>query len=359
MIGSRITRARKAAGISLRALAERTGVSHTTLNKFEHGALTPSSEQLIKLGRALGVRTEYLLRPERAGVELEEVEYRKHSKTPKKVLDRITADVLDQAERWMELLDLYPEPAIKQFSVPKSVPDLISDSEQLEDVAEGIRDEWGLGENPIPDLIDTLESQGLLVILATVPEGNRFDGLAGKVGDQHVIVVSNNVPGDRQRLTLAHELGHRLLAGRLAAHLDEETACHRLAGAFLLPRRAVREHLGNSRTALEWRELYLLKHEFGISMAACLFRAAQAGIIDERRKKQAFVELRKRGWYSEEPGDPVEPEHSFLFEHLVYRALAEDFIGQSKAAELLSMSASQFQKHRSLTEAGTDAASHR
>ena len=358
MIGSRITRARKAAGMSLRALAEQTGVSHTTINQFEHGTLTPSSEQLIKLGQALRVRIEYLLRPERAGLDLEEIEYRKHSKTPRKVLDRITADVLDQAERWLELLDLYPDPPIKQFSVPASVPPLITHYEQLEEVAEGVRRDWGLGENPIPDLIDTFEGQGLLVILAAVPEGTRFDGLAGKVEEQHVIVVSKNIPGDRQRLTLAHELGHRLLAGRLAPGLKEETACQRVAGAFLLPRTAVREHLGNTRTALEWRELYLLKHEFGISMAACLFRAAQAGIINDRRKKQAFIEQRKRGWHNVEPGDPVEPERSYLFEHLVYRALAEDFIGQSKAAELLGMSASQFQENRSLTGTGTDAAAH-
>ncbi|WP_290649304.1 ImmA/IrrE family metallo-endopeptidase, partial [Aquisalimonas sp.] len=119
-------------------------------------------------------------------------------------------------------------------TVPASVPQLITNYEQLEEVAEVVRRDWGLGENPIPDLIDTLEGEGLLVILATVADGVRFDGLAGKVGEQHVIVVSKSIPGDRQRLTLAHELGHRLLAGRLAADLDEETACNRLAGAFLL-----------------------------------------------------------------------------------------------------------------------------
>ncbi|MDN3517026.1 ImmA/IrrE family metallo-endopeptidase [Aquisalimonas lutea] len=358
MIGNRIQRARKAAGISLRALAEQTGVSHTALNKFEHGTLTPSSAQLIKIGRVLGVRSEYFLRPDRVEVELEEIEYRKHSKTPKKVLDRITANVLDQAERWIELLDLYPVPPIRTFAVPDSIPEEISDYEQLEIVAERVREEWELGENPIPDLIDTLESQGLLVILTEIPPEARFDGLAGNVGEQHVIVVSKDISGDRQRLTLAHELGHRLLAGRLKDTVDEEKACQRFAGAFLLPARAVREHLGDHRRALEWRELYLLKREFGISMAAGLVRAAQAGIIGEDLKKRMFAGLRKHGWHKGEPGEPVKQESSVLFEQLVYRALAEDVIGQSKAAELLNLSASQFQKNRSLTETGTDAAAH-
>ncbi|MEX0387243.1 helix-turn-helix domain-containing protein [Spiribacter onubensis] len=358
MIGNRIKRARKAAGMSLRALADEVGVSHTSLNKFEHGTLTPSSAQLIMLGRALGVRTEYLLRPERTEVELEEVEYRKHPKTPRKLLDRITATVLDQAERWMELLDLYPTPPIKQMVVPSSVSPSITRYEQLEEVADGLRLEWGLGENPIPDLIDTLESRGLLVIPVEVPEGVRFDGLAGQVGERHIIVVSKSIPGDRQRLTLAHELAHRLLAGHIAENLNEETACTRLAGALLLPRQAVCDHLGNHRNALEWRELYLLKHEFGVSMAAALFRAEQSGVITESLKKRLFREFYTRGWGMKEPGDPVNPEHSLLFEHLVYRALSEDFIGQSKAAELLGISASQFQENRSLTEIGVDATAH-
>ena len=44
---------------------------------------------------------------------------------------------------------------------------------------------------------------------------------------------------ERQRFTLAHELGHLMLEGRLADGLDEEKACNRFAGAFLAPRVAV------------------------------------------------------------------------------------------------------------------------
>jgi ribosome-binding protein aMBF1 (putative translation factor) len=43
VIGQRLLRARKAAGLSLRDLAERTCVSHTAISKFEKGLLTPFS----------------------------------------------------------------------------------------------------------------------------------------------------------------------------------------------------------------------------------------------------------------------------------------------------------------------------
>lgn len=39
MIGERIERARQAAGLSLRALGERAGLSHTTVAKYEQSEL--------------------------------------------------------------------------------------------------------------------------------------------------------------------------------------------------------------------------------------------------------------------------------------------------------------------------------
>jgi transcriptional regulator with XRE-family HTH domain len=43
VIGQRLLRARKAAGLALRDLAERTCVNHTAISKFEKGLLTPFS----------------------------------------------------------------------------------------------------------------------------------------------------------------------------------------------------------------------------------------------------------------------------------------------------------------------------
>ena len=39
--------------------------------------------------------------------------------------------------------------------------------------------------------------------------------------------------------------------------------------------------LGQQRHELEWQELYVLKHEFGLSMAGWLQRAKQCGVITE------------------------------------------------------------------------------
>ncbi len=348
MIGERLHRARKAAGLALRTVAEQVELSHTTVSKFEKELQKPSSAQLIKLAKILGVRTEYFFRPQT--LKIDGIEFRKKSTLPKKSLDKIQADIFDQAERWHELLSLYPQSPIQPFALPDGLPELIDNAEQIEAVAETVRAAWRLGLSCIPELIDTLESQGIMVISSTVDSGQKFDGLAGKINDMPLIVVGANWTGDRQRFTLAHELGHLVLEGRLAESLlvDEEKLCHRFAGAFLLPKQTLIEHLGVNRHRLEINELYMLKHEFGLSMQGVLFRAKQTGIISQATFERTFMTFSQRGWRKQEPNKPYPSEQTILFKQLVYRALAEDYFTESKAAELLGLSVAKFHQQRTL-----------
>ena len=110
--------------------------------------------QLIKLAKILGVRTEYFFRPET--LKIEGIEYRTKSTLPQKSLDKIQADIFDQAERSHELLSLYPQPPIQPFALPDSFPERICDAEQIEALAEAVRADWNLGLNCIPDMIKHL-----------------------------------------------------------------------------------------------------------------------------------------------------------------------------------------------------------
>lgn len=354
MFAERLIRARKAAGLSMSALAAEVGISANAIKKYEHGEAMPTSGNLLKLAKALGVRTEYFFRPLK--VDLQGVEYRKRASTSKKLLDRIDGDVMDQAERWAELLDLYPDSVkpVSSFSLPEELPRKVTSPEQIEEIATLMRSAWALGLNPIPEMIDTLESKGIMVISTDVEVNKKFDGLAGATGSTPVIVISTHQPGDRQRFTLAHELGHLVLNGRLGSDMGEEKACNHFAGAFLLPKQALLEHLGERRSAIEPRELLMLKHEFGVSMMAILVRVGQCGVIPESLQKRYYMAFNRRGWRTEEPGAPYPPEETNLFKQLVYRALGEGYIGEAKAAELIGMSLVSFHKERKL--GATDAA---
>jgi len=354
MIGQRLYRARKAAGLSLRDLAGMVDLSHAAIKKYEDEQSTPSSPVLIKLSRALNVRTEYFFRPET--IALVGIEYRKRSTLPKKRLEAIEHEVIDQIERRIELEHLFPTPPVKAFAPVSGLPAVITDFVQIEDAAEAVRKVWDLGSNPIPDLIDVLETHGIRVFMIDANADPKFDGLAASVNQMPIIVVGSNWPGDRQRFTMAHELGHLMLTDRLADGLDEELACNRFAGAFLIPRQSVLRELGAHRNYIEPKELALLKEEFGLSMAGLLYRARDLGVVTPAWRDEQSRLFRAKGWHITEPGKPYPIEKAHIFEQLVFHALAEDYIGESKAAELMKMPVTAFQVMRALE--GSGAATH-
>lgn len=351
MIGERIQQARKAAGLSLRALADAAGISAMAISKYENDQSIPSSMVLLALAAALKVRTEYFFRS--SHIELSGVEYRKHAKIPVKTLQQIEGDVLEQVERYLALEEILPVSPVAPFLLPDNLPAQIDSLDEIEHVANLVRDAWNLGCNPILDLTGTLEERGIKVFQTTALHDGKFDGLACRVNGAPIVVVGATWPGDRQRFTLAHELGHLVLDGRLAKHLvdQEEQACHRFAGAFLAPASEVLKELGQQRSWLEPRELCVLKKSFGLSMNAWLYRARDLRIFNEHNFLKHVKFFRKYGWHKQEPCDEFPKEESQVFMQLVFHALGEALVSESKAAELMGMSLVKFRQLRKLDNA--------
>jgi len=355
MIGLRLKQAREAVGLSQRELATACGVSAMAISKYERDLSVPSSQVLMALADALGVRAEYFFRTQQ--VEFEKLEFRKHSRLPKKQEKRVLADALEQMERWLALEELLPNEWVAPFQVPENVQQTVSTFEDIERAAQAVRAAWGLGREPIVDLIEVLEENGLKVLLSEHARASDFDGLAAEANGHTVVLVGEDLPGDRQRFNIAHELGHLVLDGRLEGELpkDEERACHRFAGAFLVPDEEVLNALGSKRSWIEPRELYLLKQQWGLSMGGWSYRAFDLGIIKRSTMDRFWRLMRKHGWNKTEPNPQYPPEKPRRFERLVYRALAEELIGDSRAAELLGIPVAELSRQRNLeTNHGTD-----
>lgn len=355
MIGLRLKQAREAAGLTQRELAGACGVSAMAISKYERDLSVPSSQVLIALAEVLRVRVEYFFRTQQ--VELEKPEFRKHSRLPKKQENRVLADAREQMERWLALEELLPNEWVAPFQVPEDLQTTVSTGEEIESAALAVRAAWGLGSEPIVDLIEVLEENGLKVLLSEHARASDFDGLAAEANGHTVVLVGKDLPGDRQRFTIAHELGHLVLNGRLKGALAkvEERACNRFAGAFLVPAEEVRKALGSKRSWIEPRELYLLKQQWGLSMGGWSYRAADLGIIKRSTLNRFWGLMRKHGWNKTEPDPQYPPEKPRRFERLVYRALAEELIGDSRAAELLGIPVAELSRQRNLeTSHGVD-----
>lgn len=342
-LGIRLQQARKAAGLSLRALADLVNLSHAAIKKYEDGDVYPSSDMLIQLAKALKVRVDFFFRPIK--VSLENVKFRKRKKLSGKSEEIIKFEVIGQIERRLELENLYPTSPVPIFELPQDFPNKIGSLEEVELVAEKLRGYWKLGLAPIHDLIDSFESRGIRVFVIDTDE-EHFDGLSTIIGNRPIIVISAKWPGDRQRFNLAHELGHYILSNRLSSKIDEEQACNRFAGAFLFPRESVFQAIGKERTAIEWQELLLLKEQFQLSMGAICHRFKDLGVIQESYHKSLMIRFRQKGWHRKEPGLKVPSEKAHAFNQMLFHALGEEYIGESKAAELLSCSITQLKALR-------------
>jgi len=323
-------------GLSLRALAEQVSVSAQAISKYERGMDVPSSAVLLRLAKALRVKVEFFLRP--VELKLTRPEFRKRTTLPRKQEQAIHARVQDWLERYVETESLISDQSVRCFSFPKGFPRAVRRPEDVEGAAVGLRRAWDLGIDPIESLTGVLEDRGIKVGL--VESHQAFDALTLQANGSPVIVVRNDVPGDRQRLDIAHELGHFFLRPREG--LDIEKMAFRFAGAFLVPEQVARYELSPSRRSFHLVELHLLKHKYGLSMQAWVYRAMDLRIISESAAARLFKRFRREGWHREEPGDQLPSEQPLRMEHLILQLVTEDVISERRATELLGRSLKQF-----------------
>lgn len=332
MLGERIKLARRMKGLSLRALAEQAGVSAQAISKYERALDAPGSVVLLRLAQALDVKVEFFFRRS-ALLSVSVPAYRKCAALKGKQADGVISQVREWLERYLEAEQLLGGGETEaRFELPCTVARAIVRLEDAEVAASSLRAAWNIGTDPIESMVELLEDRG---IRGGLVDGRAsFDACTLWANDTiPVIAVRRDLPGDRQRFSLAHELGHLVL--QTAPEVDAEKAAHRFAGAFLVPACAARRELGERRHNLGVQELYLLKHKYGLSMQGWIYRAKDLGIISETTAAGLFKRFRQNGWHRCEPGDPLAPEVPQRMQRLVLRALAEDLISETRAAELL------------------------
>jgi len=333
MIGGRLKLARAAAGLSLRGLEERIEgiVTAQAIGKYERDEMMPSSSVFIALARALGVTEDYLLNP--ANVDLVAVEFRKKRLTSAKETAQVQARILSEVERYLEIEQILAIDT--RGESPWGARFAVRSLEDVERAAEKLRQHWKLGDDAIPNLCEFLEENG--VKICAIPLTDKVSGVQATVTSRDgaaipVIVVNADDPGERQRFTVAHELGHLYLQVRRRA--ESEPACYRFAGAFLVPRDVLVREVGRRRRVISVRELFQLKLLFGVSAQALAYRCKDLGIISPPTFTRIFKIFSARGWRKDEPM-PLRPERPSRFERLCIRALAEGVISEAKASELL------------------------
>jgi Zn-dependent peptidase ImmA (M78 family) len=250
-------------GLTLRELAASAGVSAQAISKYERNLDVPGSAVLINLAKALGVSVEFFLRQK--SISRIQPMFRKRQSLSVKGRNAVLSRISDWLERYLEIEDILSQDGSRrEFELPAGFPRAVKSFEDVERAADDLRGSWDLGSRPLDSLTDLLEVKGLKI--GCIDADALFDACtlqSENAPSVTAIVVRSDMPGDRQRFCLAHELGHLMLK---PDGLDEEKAAHRFAAAFLVPRDAALFELRGRRVNLSLYELHLLKHKYGLSM---------------------------------------------------------------------------------------------
>jgi len=104
MIGKQIKRAREASYLSLDELSTKIGTDQTTISKYESDLETPDSTMLLKLAKALEVRSSFFFKKD--NLTPEDIEYYQNdSDFEERVLRAVLAREISQS-KGAELLDM-------------------------------------------------------------------------------------------------------------------------------------------------------------------------------------------------------------------------------------------------------------
>ena len=303
-------------------LAEKAGVSSATISNLELGRVAPTRDQIEGIAAALGYSSDFLT-SDLAMLPTTRPLLRAYADASKREADaRTCATTL--ATEYVRLLGLKP------------LPDLIPafhgtlDDEAIEDAAMEFRQIAQIDVGAVvTNALRAAERLGC-VVLPLESELGRHLGMSVRADQLPMICVAkSDVPGDRQRWTVAHELGHLALHSNTAPPRDSrearrmETEAHRFAAAFLAPADPLVESLQAAGGIVTLRTLAEVKAVWGIAIKALVHRFHEIGIIDADHARSLYKQISARRWTTEEPVY-VPTESAQWFERTLVRKAETD-----------------------------------
>lgn len=319
-VGERIRLLRMASGKSQTGLSEELGLKgNTVLSKIETGRMPMDDELAVDLAAALGCSTDLLRRPCEPTLGTKPW-LRAYADASARVVDQIRADnqLANEFFAWSDLR-----------WIPDSLPIFdadVNDDRAIEEFASHVRSVAEVVEGgPVRNAVRASERLGC-IILPLESELGRHLGLSQRMNGHPFIRLSrawnvdgtHHVPGDRQRFTVSHELGHLALHSEAPPPQTPEEArrlekqANRFAAAFLAPADPLLDdwHRHGGRATLG--VLLKLKATWGVAVKMLVTRFRQLNIIDDDHARSLYRQISARGWNRAEPVEVSNEEPIWL-----------------------------------------------
>lgn len=202
-----------------------------------------------------------------------------------------------------------------EFNLPQTdIPDLHLFAPPQ--AARMLRQNWGLGEQPISNMVQLLEAKGVRVfaLAENTAHVNAFSLWRKSVP---YVFLNTFKSAESSRFDAAHELAHIVLHqdGGAKGREAEEQA-NRFAAAFLMPEADVISSLPQAHSL---EELVRSKKRWCVSVAALNYRLHELGLISDWKYRGFCIQIAKLGYNKDEP-DEIERETSVVWDK-IFKAL--------------------------------------
>lgn len=288
-VGSRVALAREQAGFTQHFLGDRLGLHRSAVTRVELGQRQLDALELARIADALGRSVEWFLTEPPPSIA-------SHRDGLSEDADvRRLEEELENVGRDVELLM-----DIGALSVPAvRLPAGVTSFEEAETGAGEARRLLGTDDGPLLDLQALVERVGLLAFSLDLGP-SIIDGGYVRVSEAGVALVNGTADAGRRRFTLAHELGHHLLAdeytpdfGLGSTRSEREALINAFAIHLLMPRSSVNERWSQLVADVDdvRRRLIVIAAEYRVSWTAAISQAVTLGLIT--RDEFGLLEVRR------------------------------------------------------------------
>lgn len=325
--------ARESRGLTQEELSQRTSISQGRISKCEKGYASISINDLDQIARALDYPKSFFYQQARPhGFGVSGVFHRKRQSLPMLILKKIQAEFNIRTMEIQKLLDGVDIRSENEFH-RLDIEDFDGDAEN---VAELVRAQWNLPLGPVKSVIGVIESAGGVVLKYDLGS-RKLDAQSRWInGLPPLFFVNQNIPTDRLRFTLAHEIGHVIMHRIPTNNIEDEA--NRFASSFLMPRREIIADL--SPFSLE--HAVALKLKWKVSIAALVMRAADLGVVSPSQKRRFFTLLGAAGYRTNEPLTLPDEEQPVTVHRLVNVYLSDYRYTTADLCHMLSINKNDF-----------------
>ncbi len=309
--------AREARGLTQTGLAEKLHTYKANISRLEHGEGNPDEQVLVELAAATNYPPHFFL--QKGEILPVNLSYRKRQNVPVKLLSPIEAQI-NIIRRHVQFIT-----RAMQHQLPELPLYEVNEKNTPEKIAALVRRKWDIPESEIGNLSKLLEQQG--IIISSFDFGTeRVDSRSMLTDDQYpVIFLNRSLLGDRQRFSLAFELGHLLMHTftTVPHERDINHDANLFAAEFLMPAKDIVKDFKDGVTLSLLGEL---KRKWKVSMIALLYRADDLGLLTPNQKRYLVQQFNTQKIRRREPPQLDVPKEN----PQLIRKLMADYMSKSK-----------------------------